>query len=91
MGGDSQSFDSDVLLDLVTEHCDPRTPAVEPASRLDDLGVVGLARLRLITTLEERYRVSFPADLVAAIETVEDVVYYTAVKVSQRADDACCD
>lgn len=58
--------------------------SIELSDRLADVGVVGVDLLACIALLEDRFAIEFPADLLSAIETVDDLVYYTAVKASQR-------
>lgn len=57
--------------------------AARSSARLDELGVKGLDRLAVVTDLEQQYRVSFTADLLSAIGTVEELAYYLEVKMEQ--------
>jgi acyl carrier protein len=73
---------------MVREHAGFDPGVLSPATRLDDAGIVGLARLSLVAALERTYQVDLPADLVTALETVDDLRYFVAVKLDQRSGPA---
>ena len=72
------------LRDIVRELRDVEPGPLASTDRLSDLGLTGLDLLVCIAALEDRFGVEFPADLVAAMETVDDLVHYTAIKRSQQ-------
>lgn len=72
------------LRGLVVEHCGFDPGALAPASRLDDVGIHGFGRLSLVAAIESVHGVEFPADLLTALETVDDLVHYTNLKAGQR-------
>ena len=81
MGGDASPTS---LRTVVREVCAFDPGPLAPSARLCDLGLVGLGLLDCITAIEERYDIEFPADLLSAMETVDDLLYYTNTKLSQR-------
>jgi acyl carrier protein len=76
--------DGPTLRRLVVERGGVDPGELAPASRLADLGFVGFDLLLLIAVVEDAYQVDFPADLVTALETVDDLLHYIQVKASQR-------
>lgn len=60
------------------------TGVLASTDRLSDLGLVGLDLLACVTAVEVRFGIEFPADLVPALETIDDLVYYTATKLSHQ-------
>lgn len=76
----------ELLRALVQEHCDFDPGVIDPRSSLAGVGIAGIHRLRLLAALEDRYRIEFPADLLSAIESVDDLTYYTRLKVDQRRE-----
>jgi acyl carrier protein len=73
------------LRDLLDEVCGADPGPLRGHERLDEhLGLSAFERLQLVTSIEHRYGIEFPADLITAMETVEDVTHYTAVKLAQK-------
>jgi acyl carrier protein len=70
--------------EVVRATCDFDPGPLAPTDRLADVGLSGLDLLTCVAALEDRFGVEFPADLVPALETVDDLVYFTAIKQSQR-------
>jgi acyl carrier protein len=77
----------ELLRELVQEHCDFDPGPLEERSSLAGAGITGIHRLWVLAALEDRYRIEFPADLLSAIESVDDLTYYTRIKVEQREED----
>ena len=78
------AMDVPALLRLLrTEGGPPVAGPVQPQARLVDIGLDGLDLLVCIGLIEARYGIEFPADLLPALETVDDLLHYTAVKRSQ--------
>lgn len=73
-----------LLRDIVRQSCGFDPGAVHPETRLDEVERGGLGRYTLICGIEERFDIDFPADLVSALETVDDLLYFTATKIDQR-------
>lgn len=71
------------LRGLVVDCCGFDPGAIEASHRLDDIDLSGIVRLPLIARLEDAYGIRFPADLLTAIETVDDLLYYANTKVAQ--------
>jgi hypothetical protein len=60
---------------------------MEPAAgyrTLASMGLEGALRLILITELEATFSIDLPSDLVAAIETVDDLVYYVTIHYTRE-------
>jgi acyl carrier protein len=74
------SLDAPRLRELAIEHCDHDPGPLDPADRLDAVGLTGFDLLRLVAAIEDVYAVEFPADLVTTFETVEDLTYFTTTK-----------
>lgn len=70
--------------EVVLATCTIDPGPLAPTDRLADVGLSGLDLLACVAALEDRFGVEFPADLVSAMETVDDLVYFTAIKRSQR-------
>lgn len=68
---------------VVREQCGFDPGPLAPQTPLAQAGLVGLARLRVIWWLESTWGIEFPADLVTAVETVDDLCHYAAVKLDQ--------
>jgi len=76
------------LLRLLTiEHCGFDPGEIAHDTRLADVRLVGLNLMTLVAVLEDLYGVDFPTDLVGALETADDLTYFTGVKVDQRQQD----
>jgi acyl carrier protein len=76
-------MDTATLSALIQEACGVRVSRLRPELKLSEIGLVGLDLLACIGLIESRYGIEFPADLLSALETVDDLVHYTAVKRSQ--------
>lgn len=81
--GPRRPLDAVGLRRVVVEHCgfDPGEFALR--ARLDALGLDGFSRLSLVAALEAAHGIEFPADLITALETVDDLIHYTNIKVGQ--------
>jgi acyl carrier protein len=73
-----------VLRDLIQESSGSDPSTVTPDLSLTELGVGGLGLYALIVAIEQRFGIDFPADLVGSLDTVDDLLHFTAVKISQR-------
>lgn len=80
----SDRVDGTALRRLVVERCGFDPGELAPEVRLADRGFVGFDLLHVIATVEDAYQVDFPADLITALETVDDLLHYIEVKASQR-------
>lgn len=78
--------DLPALREHIRRHCGFDPGPLTPDARLDDLGLSGLARLRLVLGLETAYGVELPADLVSAIEIVDELAWFVGVKLGQKED-----
>jgi len=78
------ALDAGRLRQLAIEHCDQDPGELDPADRLDAVGITGFDLLRLVAAIEDLYAVEFPTDLVTTFETVEDLTYFTTVKAASR-------
>lgn len=86
MATDGVTLDPAWLRDLLGEVCGSDPGPLQGHERLDEyVGLSGFERLQLVTSIEDRYGIEFPADLITAMETVDDVTYYTTVKLAQRS------
>lgn len=86
VGGEVAEEDVGVA-ELNTALDDAGVTLARPLGRGEPLSAVGLAGVDLLAcvcALEARYGIEYPGDLVAALETVDDLVHYTNVKRSQR-------
>ena len=84
----SLELTSESLRTLVQESCAFDPGRLEGSMSLEAARIVGIDRMLLFACIEQAYRIDFPADLVAAVETVDDLLYYVTVKVDQlRAPD----
>jgi hypothetical protein len=52
--------------------------------RLTDVGLVGLDLLSAVTAIEDRFDITLPADLLPALETVDDLLHFAAVARGHR-------
>jgi acyl carrier protein len=77
-------LDGGGLRALVVEHCGFDPGELGTHARLADLGLVGIHRLSLLTAVEDGFGVTFPADLLTALETVDDLVHHTNLKLEQQ-------
>jgi acyl carrier protein len=68
---------------LVVEHCGFDPGDLDDDARLADVGLVGVHRLSLLTVIEDAFDVEFPADLMTALDTVDDLLHYTNLKLEQ--------
>jgi hypothetical protein len=73
----------DLLRDLVRNACGFDPGQVRADSYLDDITRGRLGGWLTICAIEARFGIEFPADLVSSMETVDDLLYYTEIKVSQ--------
>jgi acyl carrier protein len=86
--------DLPTVREQVRRNCGFDPGPLDPRARLDELGLSGVALLRLVAGLEETYGVEFPSDLVTAVDTIDELVWFLGVKISQlppgdgRDDDA---
>ena len=71
------------LRDLVRRYGGFDPGPVRPDMPLSELDRGGLGRYALICALEDRFAIEFPADLIDALETVDDLLHFTAVKIDQ--------
>lgn len=78
------SIDTGALRRIVAESCGFDPGELRPESRLDEVGLLGFARLQVVSRLEAALRIELPADLVTAIDTVDDLCHFVSVKVDQR-------
>lgn len=69
---------------IVREACGFDPGPLAPAVRLDDVGLHGFDLCLCISFLEDRFGIEFPADLLASMETVDDLVYFTTTKIGHR-------
>ena len=69
---------------VIREVCGFDPGELGPHDRLSSIGLEGLDLMGLIAAIEARYGIEFPADLLPAMETVDDLLYFTAVKRSQQ-------
>lgn len=74
------------LREQVRRHCGFDPGPLTAEARLDDLGLAGLARLRLVAGLEASYRIDLPADLVSALDTVDELLGFVGIKIDQQTD-----
>lgn len=72
------------IRELVRAHCGFDPGPLEAPARLDGLGLMGLALLRFVVGLETTYHVDLPADLVSAVDTVDELAWFVAVKSGQE-------
>jgi acyl carrier protein len=77
--------DPSTLRQQVRRHCGFDPGPLTPDHRLDDVGLSGLARLRLVTGLETTYQVELPSDLVSSLDTVDELLWFVGVKLDQRS------
>jgi acyl carrier protein len=74
--------------DQVRRHCGFDPGLLRAESRLDEVGLAGVALLRLVAGLEDTYGVEFPPDLVTAVDTVDELAWFLGVKIGQRTTPA---
>lgn len=87
MAADGVTLDPAWLRGLLDEVCGFDPGPLHGHERLDEhVGLSGFERLQLLTSIEHRFGIEFPADLITAMETVDDVTYYTTVKLAQRSE-----
>jgi acyl carrier protein len=77
--------DVTTLREQIRRHCGFDPGVISAEASLDQLRVTGLARLRLVVGLETTYQVELPADLISAIDTVDELLWFVGVKLEQRA------
>jgi acyl carrier protein len=80
--------DLPTVREQVRRHCGFDPGPLDAAARLDELGLAGVALLRLVAGLEETYRVEFPSDLMTAVDTIDELVWFLGVKISQGPEGA---
>lgn len=85
--GGSEDLSCDSLRGFVVEHCGIDPGQLDPQLTLADLQLTGVHRLRLIAGLEHVHQIDFPAELLSALETVGDLIYFTNIKIDQRRGD----
>lgn len=83
--------DLPALREQVRRHCGFDPGALRAEARLDEVGLAGVALLRLVAGLEETYGVEFPSDLVTAVDTVDELAWFLGVKIGQRSPAAGSD
>lgn len=83
MSAATETVDASLIRDVVSQTSGVDIGDVAPTTRLADVGLVGLDLLACLAELERRYGVDFPDHLVAALSTVDDLIYYTDVKRTQ--------
>lgn len=76
--------DPDGLRKIITACCGFDPGVLGPETVLEDIGITGLARLWLISWFEASCGIDFPADLVGALETVDDLCHLVSLKLEQR-------
>lgn len=84
MGDIDRALTCEALRSLVAAACGADPGALTPGTRLDDVDRDGLGRLMLVAAIESAFAIDFPADLLTALETVDDLLYFTNVKVAHR-------
>jgi len=72
------------LRDLLRRTCGFDPGCITDEDRLEDIGVYGMERLQVVSSIEALYDVHFPDDLVTALETVGDLTYYARLKIDQH-------
>lgn len=72
------------LRSLVRRACDFDPGPLSSSDRLADVGLTGVDLLACISSVESRLGIELPADLLPALATVDDLLYYAETKRSQR-------
>jgi acyl carrier protein len=75
--------DPAVLSKIIWDVCGLRLDQLDLNSRLSEIGLEGMDLLACVGLIETRYGIEFPHDLLPALETLDDLLHYTAVKRSQ--------
>lgn len=57
---------------------------LETSLALDEAGLAGLDLLVCIGLLEDAFEIDFPADLLAVLETVDDLLHFAALKQAHK-------
>lgn len=72
------------LRELVRRACDFDPGPFTRSDLLVGVGLTGVDLLACISLVESRLGIEFPADLLPALTTVDDLLYYAETKRSQR-------
>jgi hypothetical protein len=72
------------LRDITREACGFDPGPLAPATRLCDVGLAAFDLWLCVSFIEHRFGIEFPGDLLPAMETVDDLIYFTTTKMSHR-------